>query len=331
MQQAGWLLDFSEKTRSDIESPWTPRGSLRLLLDPHSSSASRLSGKCRKIIYSKCIGDSGRMWHFLYLSADSRVGPTRPPNAVTTPARSLDLDAGKRPPAPHPWGNRVPQAALPGGMGVGDKVAQQESQKALPSQLPRHKKPDSSRGPDPFQIYIPLPARGPPLQFDLGLLCFLSGQPESSASFGAVWLVEPGFTVDFPSLPAFVILSGVWDRKHLAFRTPSFEGQCFLTAFPLLGFRAVELEDGWWVRLDRCIHRNLWSDGPVLHSPPHSGPKLGNQETQNLSELRRLVVVAGSWATFWHQLVTVLHQQINGCTSAVHTLAGTLAQEFRGS
>lgn len=154
---------------------------------------------------------------------------------------------------------------------MGDKVAQQESQKALPSQLPRHKKPDSSRGPDPFQIYIPLPARGPPLQFDLGLLCFLSGQPESSAPFGAVWLVKPGFTVDFPSRPAFVILSGVWDRKHLAFRTPSFEGQCFLTEFPLLGFRAIELEDGWWVRLDRCIHRNLWSDGPVCTPLPIQG------------------------------------------------------------
>lgn len=58
---------------------------------------------------------------------------------------------------PHLSGNHTQQAALPGGTGAGDKVAQQESQKALPSQLPRHKKPDSSRGPDPFQIYIPSP------------------------------------------------------------------------------------------------------------------------------------------------------------------------------
>lgn len=81
---------------------------------------------------------------------------------------------------------------------MGDKVAQQESQKALPSQLPRHKKPDSSRGPDPFQIYIPLPARGPPLPFDLRLLCFLSGQPKSSASFGVVWSWSLGLQLTSP-------------------------------------------------------------------------------------------------------------------------------------
>lgn len=91
------------------------------------------------------------MWHFLYLSAGSRVGPTRPPNTVTTTLR------GPQTPTPTPWGNRAPKLCCQEGWGQGDKVAQQESQKALPSQLPRHKKPDSSRGPDPFQIYIPLP------------------------------------------------------------------------------------------------------------------------------------------------------------------------------
>lgn len=101
------------------------------------------------------------MWHFLYLSAGSKGRPYPPTkHGHYYPARSPDFEAGKRPPppsTPHPWGNRAPQAALPGGMGEGDKVAQQESQKALPSQLSHHKKPDSSRGPDPFQIYIPLP------------------------------------------------------------------------------------------------------------------------------------------------------------------------------
>lgn len=46
-------------------------------------------------------------------------------------------------------------------------------------------------------------------------------------------------------------------------------------------------------------------------------------------ELRQMVVTDGSWAILWHQLVAVLHQQINGCALSVHTLAGTLAQEFR--
>lgn len=90
------------------------------------------------------------------LSAGPRIGPTCPPNTVTTPIWSLDFYAGKGP-TPTPGATVLPQAALSGGMGAGDRVAQQESQKALPSQLPRHKKPDSSRGPDPFQIYIPLP------------------------------------------------------------------------------------------------------------------------------------------------------------------------------
>lgn len=98
----------------------------------------------------------------VFLSAGSRAGPTGPPNTVTIPhgpAWSLrgprvvpDFYAGKA----TPGATVLPQAALSGGMGAGDRVAQQESQKALPSQLPRHKKPDSSRGPDPFQIYIPL-------------------------------------------------------------------------------------------------------------------------------------------------------------------------------
>lgn len=30
------------------------------------------------MIYSNVFGDSGRMWHFPYLSVDSRVGPARP-------------------------------------------------------------------------------------------------------------------------------------------------------------------------------------------------------------------------------------------------------------
>lgn len=113
------------------------------------------------------------------------------------------------------------KAALPGGTGAGDKVAQQESQKALPSQLPRHKKPDSSRGPDPFQIYIHSLAHGPPLQSDLGLRCFLSGQSGPSASLGAVLWSLARFSVDFPKPPQLlclrpdpeaVVLSSVQDR-----------------------------------------------------------------------------------------------------------------------
>lgn len=98
------------------------------------------------------------MWHFLYLSAGSRVGPTRPNTRghyLSVP--SLGPRRQGKDLHPHLWSSHTQQAALPGGTGAGDKVAQQESQKALPSQLPRHKKPDSSRGPDPFQIYILLP------------------------------------------------------------------------------------------------------------------------------------------------------------------------------
>ena len=54
-------------------------------------------------------------------------------------------------------------------------------QKALPRRLPRHKKPDSSRGPDPFQIYIPLPGARHSSP-GLGLGGFLTSWPVPSAS-----------------------------------------------------------------------------------------------------------------------------------------------------
>lgn len=145
------------------------------------------------------------MWHFLYLSAGSRVGPTGPTNTVTT-LRGLRTSQGKDGPPPHPGeGNHASQAALPGGMGVGDKVAQQESQKALPSQLPRHKKPDSSRGPDPFQIYIPLPVArhcSPTSGCSASSLVSLSPVPTLEQS--GWWSLGLQLTS-----PAFVILSGL--------------------------------------------------------------------------------------------------------------------------
>lgn len=56
---------------------------------------------------------------------------------------------------------------------------------------------------------------------------------------------------------------------------------------------------------------------------------MGEAGQMHPQELRRLVVMDMSWGIFWHQLAAVPHQQINGCISAVHALAGTLAQEFR--
>lgn len=112
--------------------------------------------------------------------------PLRPPPGPAYPPAQA---AGK-----DPWSQRPRGAAgigppsLPGAAGGGVCVRRGESgttgkprQQALPRRLPRHKKPDSSRGPDPFQIYIPLPAArhsGP----GLGLGGFLTGWPAPSAS-----------------------------------------------------------------------------------------------------------------------------------------------------
>lgn len=87
-----------------------------------------------------------------------------PPGRACSPAQS----PGKSPWSMGPRGAaRIGPPSLPGAAGGGVCVWRwwwgsgttgKPGQKALPRRLPRHKKPDSSRGPDPFQIYIPLPA-----------------------------------------------------------------------------------------------------------------------------------------------------------------------------
>lgn len=70
-------------------------------------------------------------------------------------------------------------------------------QKALPRQLPRHKKPDSSRGPDPFQIYIPSPeaTHSSP---GFGLCSFLTGWPGPAPPVRVAGVREPQFLLSLP-------------------------------------------------------------------------------------------------------------------------------------
>lgn len=117
------------------------------------------------------------------------------------PAWSRTSMQGKDRSIPHSGeGNCASQAALPGGMGAGAgrgiKWHNRKARRPFPVSFLTIKSQTPAEVLTPSKYTFPCP--WPPLQSDLGLLCFLSGQPEFSAYFGAVWLVEPGFTVDFP-------------------------------------------------------------------------------------------------------------------------------------
>lgn len=131
----------------------------------------------------------------------------------------------------------LPKLHCQEGWGQGDKVVQQESQKALPSQLPHHKKPDSSRGPDPFQIYIPLPVArhcSPTSGCSASSLSSLTVPPLEQSGWWSL-----GLQLTSPSLPAFVILSDTWDRVHFSSQGLLLLKDSSLSShFPLLAFSA---------------------------------------------------------------------------------------------
>lgn len=141
-----------------------------------------LSGRCGAMIYSKC-SVTGR---YATLRRICRLTPW--PGLPATQSR------GKR-----PWsqGPRVPRGlhlplflALPGRSGTTGKPRQ----KALSRRLPHHKKSHSSRGPDPFQIYILSPS---PRHSSPG--CAASSQAgRARASVGVVGVGKAGFQLSPP-------------------------------------------------------------------------------------------------------------------------------------
>lgn len=141
------------------------------------------------------------MWHFLYLSDVFRVGPTHPLNPVTTlnvpgpPLQGKGFPLSRGQPC-------SPSCAGREGQGRGIKWHNRKARRPFPVSFLAIKSQTPAEVLTPSKYTFPRP--WPPLQSDLGLLSFLSGQPGPSSSFGAVWLVELEFSVDFPRLPVFV-------------------------------------------------------------------------------------------------------------------------------